>query len=92
MDTFAELIKAAVWEALKEGGFFHHPAGGPRLMRVVDAAEYLDCTPAHVHNLIARRVLKPVRWPLADGSEGRTIWIDRADLDRAIEEHKGHAP
>jgi len=91
MDPLSEAIKEAVREALEESSLPKQPADGPRLMRVAAAAEYLDCTPMHVHNLIARGVLKPIRWPLADGSEGRTIWIDRADLDRAIEENKGHA-
>jgi hypothetical protein len=91
MDALREAIKEAVREALRESGLGTQPADGPRLMRVAAAAEYLDCTPAHVHNLIARGVLKPVRWPLADGSEGRTIWLDRSDLDRAIEEHKSAA-
>ena len=89
-DVFKEAIKEAVTEALAGVTIPGRPPG-PRLMRVSAAAEYLDCTPMHVHNLIARGVLKPVRWPLANGTEGRTVWIDRLDLDRAIEDRKGNA-
>ena len=88
-DVLADVIKQAVREAISETSVPAVP--GPRLMRVSAAAEYLDCTPAHVHNLIARGVLHPIRWPLADGTEGRTVWIDRQDLDRAIEVQKGDA-
>jgi hypothetical protein len=89
-DLLKDAIKSAMIEVLAERS--ERPESpsqtGPRLMRVTAAAEYLDCTPPHIHNLIARGVLIPIRWPNADGSPGRTIWIDRADLDRAIEEAK----
>jgi hypothetical protein len=89
-DVLTEAIKQAVREALAEAGTAPTPQG-PRLMRVTAAAEYMDCTPQHIHNLIARGVLKPVRWPLEGGEPGRTVWLDRTDLDRAIEDAKNAA-
>ena len=89
-DLLTDAIKQAVREAIAEST----PAQiAPvrRLMRVSAAAEYMDCTPQHIHNLITRGVLKPIRWPQDDGSSGRTVWLDRTDLDRAIEDAKDAA-
>jgi len=59
------------------------PLAGQRLFKVADAAEILGCTPQHVRNYIARGIL-----PVVVFSEGGHQYVDAADIDKFIQEHK----
>jgi excisionase family DNA binding protein len=61
-----------------------------RLLDDVQAAQYLGCSRSLVRAYVARGVLKRVALPAAaDGKRGaRLLRIDRADLDKFIEQHK----
>jgi excisionase family DNA binding protein len=54
---------------------------GKRLFKVPEAAEYLGCSPSQVRNYVAQGKLPNV-------SLDSHVRVDKADLDRMIEESK----
>ena len=74
-----EIEAIAIAVALRIGE--RHTVTDRRLFNVAQAAEYLGRTPDAVKHLIAEGSLRAVRCD-------RRVFLDRADLDRWIEEHK----
>lgn len=70
LDALADAIAERVIERLRDGS--------DRLMTIPEAAKYLGRSPKSVRHLIASGVLPAVR-------EGRSIHLDRRELDRWIE-------
>ena len=67
---------------------------GPRLLGRVEAAHYLGVSTASVDRLIDAQQLPVVRLPVANRRDGlkvgvgRSVLIDRRDLDRLIDASK----
>lgn len=70
-------------DALNHAAHAAASAGPSRLVSILGAAAYLSTTPRSVYNLIARGVLRPVRFRRL-----RRTFIDRTELDDLIEEAK----
>lgn len=86
--SIEETIAAAV-ERAAERVLAHVAANGkPRLLRREQAARHLGCDPTHLDRLVARGVIKPVRWPADEHQKRQTPYFDLTDLDDAINRHK----
>jgi len=70
------------------------PSYGPRLLGRAEAAHYLGVSTASLDRLIDARQLPAVRLPVANRRQGlkvgvgRSVLIDRRDLDRLIDASK----
>lgn len=84
MNPIASLLSPALYEALVElvdervALALGRQADGQRWLDVEAAAEYMSCSPAAVRGRISRGTL-PVR------RLGRTVVIDRLELDELLE-------